>query len=259
MTAQGWEYVTSLPAARFPAYSASVPSYGNTLPAPAPVTEIQVVARTAAGALFTSNVGSGTSVDNLAPAAPQSVTALRASDDAVVTWSAPSPDPGDLSNYLVYRGSAPDFAVGDASRIGAASTSVFVDPDPGAMTAYYRVTAVDLHENEGPASVAAMLPGATAVDGHRRLRTRIVAVSPNPFNPRTSIRFELAAAGHAELTVFDVRGRKVVDLVDAYRTAGVHVVNWDGSARGVSVASGSYFLRLQTDDEIRVVKLLLVK
>jgi hypothetical protein len=67
--------------------------------------------------------------------------------------------------------------------------------------------------------------------------------TPNPFRDTTEIRYALADAGPVQLVVYDVSGREVARLVDAWQTAGVYRVLWD--ARGV--ASGVYLGRLVTD------------
>jgi hypothetical protein len=64
--------------------------------------------------------------------------------------------------------------------------------------------------------------------------------APNPFNPRTTIRYDLANAGHVRLGLFDVRGRLVRQLAEGERPAGAHAVLLDGG----DLASGIYLLRL---------------
>ena len=64
--------------------------------------------------------------------------------------------------------------------------------------------------------------------------------SPNPFNPRTTIRYDLPAAGRVELTLFDLRGRLVRQLTAGERQAGAHAVLLDGG----DLASGVYLVRL---------------
>lgn len=74
---------------------------------------------------------------------------------------------------------------------------------------------------------------------------RLAQNTPNPFNPRTTIRFHLDAAGPARLMVFDVSGRRVATLVDRPLPAGDGRVEWDGRDNaGHAVASGVYFYRL---------------
>ena len=72
---------------------------------------------------------------------------------------------------------------------------------------------------------------------------------PNPFNPSTVISFSIPSAGHAELAIYDLLGRKVRTLLSGDITAGNHNVTWDGKdAGGRNVASGVYVYRLQTAD-----------
>jgi hypothetical protein len=90
--------------------------------------------------------------------------------------------------------------------------------------------------------------------------TALRGASPNPFNPRTDIHFELARAGRAQLSVFDPRGRLVRVLADADLPAGSHVVTWDGTdATGRLAASGVYFLRLEAAGVTDVGKVMLMK
>lgn len=70
--------------------------------------------------------------------------------------------------------------------------------------------------------------------------------SPNPFANQTSLKFALPVSGHAQLTVFDIAGRRVAELVNRSMDAGVHSVTWDGrDASGSMVASGVYLARLE--------------
>ncbi|MEZ4651285.1 MAG: FlgD immunoglobulin-like domain containing protein [Candidatus Eisenbacteria bacterium] len=79
-------------------------------------------------------------------------------------------------------------------------------------------------------------------------RTTLFQNSPNPFNPHTSIRFQLANSGPAELAVFDVSGRKVRTLVKGNLDAGDHAVTWDGmDEAGRPLASGVYWTQLTAD------------
>ena len=83
---------------------------------------------------------------------------------------------------------------------------------------------------------------------------------PNPFNPRTEIRYELPAAGPVKLTVYDVTGRELRVLVDATKDAGVHAASWDGTdSDGKALASGVYFYRLQVADFTQTRRMTLVK
>jgi len=77
-------------------------------------------------------------------------------------------------------------------------------------------------------------------------RTRLVGNSPNPFNPATEIRFDLAERGSVRLEVYNVSGRLVRTLAKGEWNAGSHAVVWDGrDDDGAEVSSGVYFYRLQ--------------
>lgn len=78
---------------------------------------------------------------------------------------------------------------------------------------------------------------------------------PNPFNPSTTIKFALPYAENVKLTVFDILGKEVSVLVNEFRQAGMHEVNFDASL----LASGVYFYRLETPRFTQTRKMLLVK
>ncbi|MCP4547606.1 MAG: hypothetical protein GY835_14195 [bacterium] len=72
---------------------------------------------------------------------------------------------------------------------------------------------------------------------------------PNPFNPRTTIRFSLPADDHVSLIVFDPQGRCIRDLIDREMAAGAHSIVWDGrDLSGNALPSGIYFYHLRTPD-----------
>jgi hypothetical protein len=83
----------------------------------------------------------------------------------------------------------------------------------------------------------------------------LLANYPNPFNPVTQIRFELPGAGQVRLEVYDVLGRRAATLVNERVQAGEHLVSWN--AAGLS--SGVYIARLQAGDEVRTLRMMLVK
>lgn len=78
---------------------------------------------------------------------------------------------------------------------------------------------------------------------------------PNPFNPTTVIHFTLPQSGVVSLKVFDMLGREVTTLLNEYRTAGAHQVNFNAS----SLTSGVYFYKLEAGGKSMLQKMLLVK
>ena len=83
---------------------------------------------------------------------------------------------------------------------------------------------------------------------------------PNPFNPETTIRFDLPSDNQVRLKIFDVVGQQVRTLMSGYLPTGSHQVVWDGrNEEGMSVANGVYFYRLQAGDVAQIRRMLLIK
>jgi len=118
-----------------------------------------------------------------------------------------------------------------------------------------RVTLAATSEHDRTAEATldlAAAPGTTRLALRQNL--------PNPFNPATSIAFDLPRAGEARLEVFDVQGRHVRTLLDANLPAGAHAAVWDGrDERRRRVSSGVYFYRLSHASETRVRKMVLAQ
>ncbi len=92
-------------------------------------------------------------------------------------------------------------------------------------------------------------PAALRLDNH-----------PNPFNPRTTVHFDLARPAVVHLAVHDLRGRLACTLLQEARTTGSHSVVWDGrDEAGRPLAAGIYFARLEAGGEVLLRKLTLLK
>ena len=85
-------------------------------------------------------------------------------------------------------------------------------------------------------------------------------VYPNPFNPRTEIRFSLASRQQVKLSVFDLSGKRVTELVDGVYEAGEHLVPWNGKdASGRDMSSGTYLIYLESPGRVDAKKMVLVR
>ncbi len=83
---------------------------------------------------------------------------------------------------------------------------------------------------------------------------------PNPFNPSTTIRFDLPEAQHVRLAVYDTQGRRVISLVDETLAAGYHSATWNGrNSQGATMASGIYFYRIEAGPLSRTERMVLLK
>lgn len=91
-------------------------------------------------------------------------------------------------------------------------------------------------------------------------RFRVEQNRPNPFNPVTHIRYEVASNDHVSVRIYNVTGQLVRTLVDRQVDAGVYNVTWDGTTEtGDRVASGTYFYRVLAGENESVRAMTLLK
>ncbi|MEN8008088.1 MAG: FlgD immunoglobulin-like domain containing protein [Candidatus Krumholzibacteriota bacterium] len=89
---------------------------------------------------------------------------------------------------------------------------------------------------------------------------RMRPAAPNPFNPRTTVWFDLARDGFTELAVYDLNGRRIRTLASGYLTANEYRATWDGRDEGGRpLASGVYLIRLSGGDFVETQRVALVK
>ena len=89
---------------------------------------------------------------------------------------------------------------------------------------------------------------------------RLYSNYPNPFNPSTTIEYYLPRAQTIRLSVYDIRGHLVEELVSKKAGPGNHTIQWDGdNTFGERVASGMYLYRLETPEKILVGKMMLLR
>ena len=104
-------------------------------------------------------------------------------------------------------------------------------------------------------------PSLTGVDGEVVVTRLLVRNYPNPFNPRTTVRFDLPERGPVDVVVYDVPGRIVRTLVRGESLeAGRHEVEWTGrDDDGAAVAGGVYFVRVTASGRTATNKMVLLK
>lgn len=123
--------------------------------------------------------------------------------------------------------------------------TVFVDSEPTDLVVDPNESLLWFSDDNPPATAAPMPFGGT----------QLLPNVPNPFNPRTMLRFELAQAGEFEVRILDARGRLVEVLRPGHLGAGLHEMPWDGTdLRGTPVASGVYQVMLTGSDGPNAVR-----
>jgi len=104
-----------------------------------------------------------------------------------------------------------------------------------------------------PADVGDDQAGGIAVN-------RLYQNTPNPFNPRTSIKFSLAQNGPVQISIYDVNGRLVKTLVNGTRTAGTYTEVWDGTNDlGKKVGSGVFWAQMKSGGFVSNKKMVILK
>lgn len=133
------------------------------------------------------------------------------------------------------------------------------------FTFHYRIVAVDksiipdtTYFPQKGFLTAAVKDGVTVIDGNQETLPTVYALHsnyPNPFNPVTTIQYDLPKPSFVTLTVYNTLGETVKTLVNSEEFAGVHTVQFDAS----NIPSGVYFYRLQANDYVETKKMLLIK
>ena len=194
--------------------------------------------------------------------APQSLPMLAPSPLAAVSgrrvelrWPVPAVDADGCHVYRILGGSEARLTAEPLRPVGGRYTYVDepVAVTAGASAAYSYAVMRDGVEIARSPAVTIELPAAALVD-------RLLPNRPNPFNPETTIPFELARAGQVRVAVFDAAGRRVALLEDGHRAAGPHQVVWRGrDDAGRALPSGAYFVQMESQTRRDTFKMLLLK
>jgi hypothetical protein len=257
-----WELIDSHPAYRRDGYSKVIPTLFDSTSTSFEHHYLQVIAHTNDPYVFwESQIDSGYSVDNLAPAPPQGLAGEQIVSPEGLTLSWLSNTEPDLGSYGIYRGLSADFTPAPGNLIASLSdTTVFDDEWRWNSGYYYKVSALDVHGNESP---HALLEPAdvTGVGGSKTPSVTYLSQNfPNPFNPSTTISFGLKVAGNVSLRVYDVSGKLVRVMVEGERSARHYEEVWDGrDESGVPVASGMYFYELKGGNYSHTRKMVLLR
>ncbi|MBI4719744.1 MAG: T9SS type A sorting domain-containing protein, partial [Chitinivibrionia bacterium] len=192
---------------------------------------------------FDSAPDSGYSVDNAIPCAPEHFTvAYNTGSGNYLEWEPCLNE--NFDHYRIYRGSSPDFPLIPENIVFVTTDTQWSDPEYDGWDVHYKITSVTTKGLESdPASPETVTSAqVSSVPDHFRLHQNV----PNPFNPSTSIQYDVpAGGGFVTLHVYDIRGLLVRRLVEGEQSPGATRVFWNGrNDDGRRCASGVYFYRL---------------
>ncbi|NQT62327.1 MAG: T9SS type A sorting domain-containing protein [Candidatus Marinimicrobia bacterium] len=137
-------------------------------------------------------------------------------------------------------------------RYGVGLSSQFMDPGAVKSLIGYQING---------ASWGDLSPIQVSINEHPVLPSSFsLHAYPNPFNPTATISYTLPHASNIKLTVFNVSGQTVLEMVDSNQAAGAYQVHWNGlNHSGKNVSTGMYLIQLQTENHSQFVKVLYLK
>jgi hypothetical protein len=252
-----WQLMATVSAHSLPGYAQSVATlFDSTSVSPEPH-YFQVLAHSASQ-YWASAPASGRSLDNLAPAAPLTLTAQRVGADVELVWS--KNFESDLDHYAIYRATAAGVQPIPIYFINSSADTVHTDVSPPTGYLYYVVAAWDVHENQGPPSneAAVTIPTGVGDDAPRLTRLSLDANVPNPFSGTTELRVGLPNAGDVAVDVYDVAGRRVFARRYGQVAAGWNRITFEARGTdGALLPSGVYFYRVTTGTETLTRKMVI--
>jgi hypothetical protein len=258
----GWEFVLDVEATQLEEYASTVPTYGDSSASGIVYTDLMVWAEDYyLDESWMSGHVTTYSIDNIYPGAPLALTAEELQLDVGLIWSPSRLFDEDLSHYDVHRSDESGFVPNETTLVGTTEDTVYMDIDPGRAVFYYVVTAEDVNGNVGPPSNEAWVETWTGAGELLPVAYALRDARPNPFNPLTTIAFDVPEpGGHVTLEVFDIGGRSVRSLESGFVEPGQRSVVWDGTGgSGRRLPSGVYFCRMKAEGYERTIKLTLLK
>jgi len=248
-----WEWLANQPAYRFESYSYTASTLYDSMSTTDGKHYFLILAHTINPEIFyNSNIDSGYSVDNLAPAPPANLTASVVENAIELNWEK-SAEP-DFSVYIIYR---------NGSIYATTSQNNYIDANVEIGQSYsYKLTAVDVHENNSDFSEEALV---TITNVHRITSDipktfKLSQNYPNPFNPETSISYQIPNTNQVEIRIYNTIGIEIKSLVNEKQNAGHYNVQWDGkNSNGNKVVSGIYLYQIKAGDYVCTKKMALMK
>ena len=176
------------------------------------------------------------------PVLASGLRAWREGSRAILSWQGVDPLEAGLAVERSTGGVSERLALAGAISSDAGSIR-FVDTDAPRSDVEYR-----LLDRSGDLLARAELPSLSG-------GLRLLGASPNPFNPKTAISFEIDQTARVRLDLYDARGRHVRSILDEVRAPGAHTHPLVASDLG----SGVYHLRLSSAGQVRTESIVLVR
>lgn len=138
---------------------------------------------------------------------------------------------------------------------GRTAQYAFIDENAEGQVLYYRIRQVFDDGTERVTPVLKIGRGATGGTSAADAPTRLIGNFPNPFDRETTIAYEVGTPAPVAISVWDLTGHRIVDLVDEPHAPGYYELPFVAS----NLPSGTYFVRMQTPDGVQSDKMVLLK
>jgi subtilisin-like proprotein convertase family protein len=187
--------------------------------------------------------------DEILPVAFGGFDAVAGNGMVTVNWNTLSEN--NVDHFELSRDGAVVANVAAENNASGASYS-YVDNDVTNGVEYnYSLVSVDVNgARQDLATMSATPTGAAVVNAYALHQNY-----PNPFNPTTNIVFDMVEAGHATISVYNIMGQKVAELVNGAVEAGRHTVTFDAT----SLSSGLYLYKMEANGFTAQSKMVLMK
>jgi len=219
------------------------------------LTEFKVLAFTDSG-IFHSDPMNGYSIDNIAPDTPGSFTVAIIEQGIQLNWE--ESNAADFEIFNLEKSLSESFA--ELDLIILTETSYLDTSYALNENYYYRLSALD---HSGNSSEYTEIVSAILLSIDEDLIPDDFALYqnfPNPFNPVTTIRFDIPEQSHVLIQIFDVQGRKVNTIINETINPGKQHALWDATNDiGEPVSAGMYFYLIKAGDYTKTRKMILLK
>jgi len=141
------------------------------------------------------------------------------------------------------------FHITTLNDVDISQGDILVNPN-GKYTVVTDLTQLDVDPETTSLGNEDQIPIALSMDSN----------SPNPFNPSTSIKFSIPTDGNVKLTIYNIKGQVVKELINKEMSAGQHNIVWNGTDSSYcQVSSGLYYARIEQGSTIKHHKMMLLK
>ncbi len=219
---------------------------------PGTLYHFRLVATNSGGPASGNDASAPTNVSSVPPPTVATTPAASPTTTGAQLNGIVNPNGFSTTSHFEYGATAGYGLTTPVKNLGAGLTAVAVSAAVSGLSAgtlyHYRLVA----QNSGGTARGVDTTFATALVAPRDFV--LLQNYPNPFNPTTTIIYELPRKTFIALTVFNSLGQPIATLASGEQEAGSHQAIFDGS----NLASGTYFYRLQTADDLKVRRIVLV-